>query len=99
MSLSVLLGAASIYFAFRPSLPNNTISAKESAFVAAVIGSLYCFAGLTAILYPGTNWWDKEYPNNGEQRYIFSGVIALQVLGYALEAQRLSGGDLKGKMA
>lgn len=97
MSLSVCLAAASIYFTFRPSFPKNTISAKESAFVAAAIGSFYCFAGMTAILYPGTNWWDKEYPNNGEQKYIFSGILVMMWAGYVWEASRMDG--MKSKVA
>jgi hypothetical protein len=96
MSLGVCLATASLYFAFRPSLPNNTISSKESAFVAAAIGSFYCLAGLSAILYPGTHWYDPDQPANEAQKPLFSGIIAAMWLGYWLEARRIDG---KGKVA
>lgn len=76
-------------------MPHNTISPKESAFAAAVIGSFYCFAGLTAILYPGTKWCDPEYPNNGEQKYVFSAIVALMWVAYFLEARRIEGRKVK----
>lgn len=97
MSLGVCLAAASIYFTFRPSLPNSTIAPSESLLAAAVIGSFYCFAGCMAILFPGTAWCDPEYPNGNAQAYIFPGIIAVIWVGYLLEARRISGG--KGKVA
>jgi hypothetical protein len=96
MSLSVCLAAASTYFAFRPCLPRNTISAKESAFVAAAIGSFYCFAGLTAILYPGTHWCDPQFPHDEAQKYIFPMLIGLMWSAYVLEARRIEASS-KGK--
>ena len=92
------MATASLYFAFRPCFPQNTISAKESAFAAAAIGSFYCFAGLTAILYPGTEWFDPEYPNAEAQKYIFSVVVGLMWVGYFLEARRIEASK-KGKKA
>ena len=97
MSLGVCLAVASIYFTFRPSLPNNTISPKESVFAAAMIGSFYCFAGCTAILYPGTDWHDPEYPNQRAQMVLFPGVVAMMWVGYLLEVRRIGSG--KGKVA
>ena len=89
MSLGVCLAVASNYFAFRPVLPNSTISPKESAFVAAAIGSFYCLAGMSAILYPGTDWSDPDRPSDGAQKVLFPSVIAILWVGYFLEANRI----------
>ena len=89
MSLGVCLAVASTYFAFRPSLSNSPISAKESAFAAAAIGSFYCLAGLSAILYPLADWSDPEYAHGGEQRVVFAGIPVMMWIGYALEVNRI----------
>lgn len=66
-------------------------SAREDVFHAALIGCFYCLAGMSAILYPGTAWSDPEFQHGGEQRYIFSTIIALVWAGYWLERRRLVG--------
>ena len=73
MSLGVLLCLASTYFAFRPAFSKlSPGEAKHSVLCAAAIGSMYCTAGVSAILYPGTNWFDPEYEMKGmTQREIF----------------------------
>lgn len=73
MSLGVLLGLASTYFAFRPVFSKlSTGEAKHSVFCAAAIGSMYCAAGVSAIFYPGTHWFDPEYEMKGmTQREMF----------------------------
>ena len=53
MSLGVLLSAMSLYFLFRPARKDQI---KDNLWTAATIGTFYCGAGLSAILYPGTAW-------------------------------------------
>ena len=72
------------------------MSVKESAFAAAAIGSFYCIAGLSAILYPGTDWTDPDWPNAHPQRFLFPSMIALVWAGYWLEVRRIGSG--KGKV-
>jgi hypothetical protein len=74
MSLGVLLALASTYYAFRPAFSQLTPrEAKDSVLSAALIGSMYCAAGISAIFYPGTHWFDPEYEMKGPtQREIFS---------------------------
>lgn len=54
MTLGTLLAIASLYFLFRPAV--SITRQKENVLYAAVIGSFYCAAGLSAIWYPGTAW-------------------------------------------
>lgn len=90
MSLAALLSLVSTYIAFRsPAGKTSPAAQRQATFDATVIGSLYCFAGLLAILYPGTEWNDPEFPGNGEQRWVFGGIIAVLWVGYALELRRL----------
>lgn len=90
MSLSVLLSACSIYFAFMKPTNASMVVEKDNLFWAAVIGSLYCLAGGSAILYPGSDWKDPEATEGGKQPIIFGGVITALWVGYALEMRRLS---------
>jgi hypothetical protein len=81
MTLGVCLAAASVYFAFKPTI--RVAQIQDNMFSAALIGSLYCFAGLTAILYPGTHWHDPEYANGEAQKYLFSGVCLAMCVYYS----------------
>jgi hypothetical protein len=76
MSLGVLLALASTYYAFRPAFSNLTPrEAKDSVLTATLIGSMYCVAGISAIFYPGTHWFDPEFEMKGmTQRDIFGAV-------------------------
>jgi hypothetical protein len=87
MSLGVLLASSAIYYAFRPTA--NASAAKESLFTSALIGSFYCVAGLSAILYPGTDWHDPEF-EPAPQKWLFSGVVIVNWIGYAVEMRRLA---------
>ena len=61
---------------------------------AAVIGSMYCFAGLSAILYPETDWFDPEFAREGPtQREIFGVQVVIMWIAYYLETRRM--GSLK----
>ncbi|USW48763.1 hypothetical protein Slin15195_G020820 [Septoria linicola] len=88
MSLGVLLASMSIYFLFRPT--RIIVQTRDNLWTAAMIGTFYCGAGLSAILYPGTAWQDPEFAGNGEQRYVFFAVCVAMWLGYWLEASRIS---------
>lgn len=76
MSLGVLLALASTYYAFRPAFSSLTArEARDSVLSAALIGSMYCSAGISAIFYPGTHWFDPEFEMKGmTQREIFVAV-------------------------
>ena len=89
MSMAVCLAATSTYFAFRPTLTNSAISAKDSIFEAAIIGSLYCFTGISAIFYPGTAWVDPDINLPPAQKFVFPGILAVIWTGYASEIVRL----------
>jgi len=94
MSLGVLLSSASLYFAFRPAFTKMSVSAaKESSLFAATIGSFYCSAAMSAILYPGADWKDPEIEFGGGQAYLFTAVVIGMWLGHGLETSRL--GKLK----
>lgn len=89
MSLGVLLASMSLYFAFRPAFSSAKLDARDSLLYAATIGSFYCTAGLSAILYPGTDWKDPGIDVGGAQPFLFSGVVAAMWVGYGLEVARL----------
>ena len=95
MTLGVLLALTSIYFAFRPAFSQlSPAEAKHSILTAAVVGSLYCVAGLSAIFYPGTHWFDPEYEMKGmTQREIFIFQVVVTWVAYYLEISRI--GKLK----
>lgn len=90
MSLSVLLATGSIYLAFRSSA--SLEEKRHDLFMAAVVGSFYCLAGISAILYPGADWADPEnlVPVKGGQGYGFVMQIALVWLGYYLAKPELA---------
>jgi hypothetical protein len=54
MSLGAMQAVLSIYLIVRPA--TTKASKLDSLWLAALVGSLYCTAGLTAIMYPGTKW-------------------------------------------
>ncbi|EME48605.1 hypothetical protein DOTSEDRAFT_67595 [Dothistroma septosporum NZE10] len=88
MSLAVLLASASLYYLFRPAETEQ--QRRDNVFTSALMGSLYCFAGMCAILYPETAWQDPEFDQGGEQRYLFSGICVAMAIGYLLESSRLT---------
>lgn len=112
MSMGLLLGLTTLYFVWRPVVSTaygtgiyaTKAATKDSMLSAALIGSLYWVAGLSAILYPGTKWIDPDLVNSkfdGKllglpgQLPVFVAHLALTWLGYALEMRRL--GSLKAE--
>ncbi|KAK3293682.1 uncharacterized protein B0H64DRAFT_376558 [Chaetomium fimeti] len=93
ISLSVLLGLATLYYTWRPSLqPASTPPAlarqrKQDGLTMAIFtGTIYWLAGLASILYPGTDGIDPEFgPSGFPQAPIFIGFASSAVLGWMLE--------------
>ena len=79
MSLGLTLGILSAYYTWRA-----TPQPKDSLRTAAILGSLYFVAGLSAILYPGTLAIDPEFGEGFPQLGLFVGMIVLPWLGYLL---------------
>jgi hypothetical protein len=94
MSMSVCLGLATIYYAYRP-VPKA--AAVDSIFTAAIFGSVYWLTALSAILYPGTAGIDPEFGEGFPQFWPFLGLVVITWLGYWLEKRRLVGQVAVGK--
>ena len=69
----------------------SALEARQYLAYASIIGSFYTGAGISAMLYPGTAWIDKEFVREDgmTQKPIFIGIIGVMALGYAIEAFRL----------
>ena len=69
MSLGVLLALTSLTLVWKSTITipgakdraSGKARQREDLWWAAVVGSLYCLAGLSAIWYPGTAWTDPEF--------------------------------------
>ncbi|KAK3304784.1 uncharacterized protein B0T15DRAFT_419157 [Chaetomium strumarium] len=99
ITLSVVLGLATLYYTWRPSLPlpfllppkqTRSVPAqreRDSLGVAVFTGTVYWLAGLAAILYPGTDGIDPEFGPAGSfpQRNVFGAFAGLAVLGWLVE--------------
>jgi hypothetical protein len=93
MSFGVLSALTTIYLLGRRS-PNAT-AAKDSVFIAAIVGSLTTAAGLSAALYPGTAWTDPEWDTGariGPQGYIFMAQLLINWIAYSLEKAKIEKG-------
>jgi hypothetical protein len=90
-SLFACLSYAPLSLAFRPAFSVlSPAEMKHSILTAAVVGSLYCVAGISAIFYPGTHWFDPEYEMKGmTQREIFLGQLVVVWAAYYLEISRI----------
>lgn len=98
MSLGVLLALTSLTFVYKSLTPRakgaeGAREVKENLWWAAVMGSLYCVAGLSAIWYPGTAWADPEFWVEGQvtQFPVFLGQVVMVWTGYAVEVWRMGG--------
>ncbi|EHK15283.1 uncharacterized protein TRIVIDRAFT_39154 [Trichoderma virens Gv29-8] len=90
MSFGALSALTSLYLLSRRNA--NIEAAKDSLFVAAIVGSLTTVAGLSAIFYPGTAWTDPEFGNFGwigPQGYVFLVQLFVNWTAYYFENARL----------
>jgi uncharacterized protein DUF6640 len=105
MSMSVVLCALTLYYAWRSPYMTTVQTKRDSLLAAALIGSVYTFTGLTAQLYPGTlcvdrMFWEKGADPGCPQNFIFGIPLVVNWLGYALAVWGLGqGGSVKAKKA
>ncbi|KAF2807069.1 uncharacterized protein BDZ99DRAFT_448803 [Mytilinidion resinicola] len=106
MSLGVLLGALTLYYTWRTPYLTPTFSVattvsaavatrKDSITTAALLGSLYWVAGVSAIWYPGTAWVDPEFRGQwggreDPQKRVFTGLAVGCVVAWGLERWSLA---------
>jgi hypothetical protein len=84
ITLSVVLGFATLYFAWRPTA--SPAMAIESLRVAGFTGTIFWLAGLAAIAYPNTAGLDPEFGGPGfPQKIPFCIAAAFGVAGSLLE--------------
>ena len=88
ISLSVILGVATLFLTWRPYLfPRTTsaVQAKESLRTAAFTGSIYWLAGLASVFFPGSSGLDPEFGGPGfPQGKLFAGFAGLALGGLLL---------------
>ena len=85
ISLSVLLGLATLFYTWRPDWPSAEVR-RASLSTAAFTGTIYWLAGMAAILYPNTDGLDPEFGGPGfPQLPVFSAFAASAVVGWVLE--------------
>jgi hypothetical protein len=85
MTLSVVLGLATLYFTWRDT--GSTELAADSLRTAAFTGSIYWLAGLVSPLFPGASGLDPEFGGPGfPQAGVFSACAAMALGGWWLDA-------------
>ncbi|TEY40955.1 hypothetical protein BOTCAL_0411g00030 [Botryotinia calthae] len=62
---------------------------RDSMITAAIAGSLYWIAGLSAILYPGSKAMDPEFGDAAPQMIIFPFFMGMAILGAWFEVKDL----------
>ena len=82
MSFGLFLGILTAYYAWRGATTPQ--QAKDSLWTAAILGSLYWVAGLSAILYPGTLAVDPEFGEGFPQFWVFVGGLVMPWVGYLM---------------
>jgi len=87
MSFGPLLALPMLYYTWRSS-PTAKL---DSIRTAAIFGSIYWLAGLSAWFYPGSLAVDPEFGTGFPQLPLFVTLTGLSWLGYWLEARRLAG--------
>ncbi|KAI1110713.1 hypothetical protein F5Y14DRAFT_454798 [Nemania sp. NC0429] len=93
ITMSVLLGLATAFYAWRPAA--TAALKREFMLAAAFTGSIYWLAGLAAILYPGTMGLDPEFGGPGfPQAPLFAAAAVFAVVGSWLDAP--GAGKVKG---
>lgn len=102
ITLSVLLGLATLYYTWQPVLAREAAAAASSPSAAAALalaerdslrtavfaGSIYWLAGFAAYFFPGTDGVDPEFgtPGTFPQAKIFAAFAGLGVGGWLLES-------------
>ncbi|KAL6716126.1 hypothetical protein ACLMJK_005692 [Lecanora helva] len=84
MSTGLLLGISTAYYTWR-----STSNPRDSLRTAAIMGSVYFLAGLSAILYPGAKGVDPEFGEGFPQFWLFVGCSALPWMGFWLARRRI----------
>ncbi|KAF2437154.1 hypothetical protein EJ08DRAFT_14866 [Tothia fuscella] len=92
MSMAATLSAACLYYTWRSTSLPAAPAKKESIFAAALFGSIYCFTGLTAILYPGALGTDPEFGTGFPQGSLFSILLVVNWAGWWLENRKINAG-------
>jgi hypothetical protein len=87
MSMGFLLGAATMYYLWRPV---RAESAKDNLQIVTIFANLYWITQLSAILYPGTLLMDPEFGETHFQYYLDCTMFALSGIGYMLESRNIS---------
>lgn len=87
MSMGLALGAATLYYLWRP-LKAGT--AKCNLETVTIFASLYWVTQLSGILYPGTRFTDPEFGDGAVQPYICSITLTVIWLGYVFESGRIA---------
>ena len=87
MSMAACLALATLYYTHR-QVPQS--SAADSLFTAVIFSSLYWITGLSGILYPGALAVDPEFGEGFPQLWGFSGILAVNWLGWWLETRNLA---------
>ncbi|KAG4030073.1 hypothetical protein MFRU_013g00970 [Monilinia fructicola] len=62
---------------------------RDSMITAAIAGSLYWIAGLSAILYPGSKAMDPEFGDGFPQAIVFPIFASLAIVGAWMEVRGL----------
>ncbi|PRP79946.1 hypothetical protein PROFUN_05922 [Planoprotostelium fungivorum] len=84
MSLGLLLGLLTLYYTWR--LPSDgSVSSIDSLFTAAITGSIYWLAGMSASFYPGSLAIDPEFGTGFPQLPLFAGAAVGSWVAYILE--------------
>ncbi len=93
ISLSVILGAATLWYTWHPSQVISATPAlaaqlkKESLRTALFTGSIYWASGFAAVLFPNTSGLDPEFGGPGyPQLPIFFAFMAAGIAGWVLES-------------
>ncbi|GAW26464.1 hypothetical protein SAMD00023353_3201310 [Rosellinia necatrix] len=85
INLSLLLGAATLFYAWRGAA--TAALKREFMLASALAGSAYWLAGLAAIAYPGAAGLDPEFGGPGfPQAPLFAFAAACALLGSWLDA-------------
>ncbi|ERF75564.1 hypothetical protein EPUS_09441 [Endocarpon pusillum Z07020] len=88
MSMGLALGAATLYYLWRPL---KVEAAKDNLHTVVIFASLYWITQLSAILYPGTMFTDPEFGETFIQIYLVIGLSTLIGIGYLFEIRRIEG--------